>query len=143
MLSIPLNNRLIEKIESRSAISAVSLKKRKPKKDVVKINSKVLEKVESESENGEDEEMDEEPSTGSDETVCDVEADEMMNHTIPAPVHVAVPFMISQWQNMYVTVNVVKRITMKKSVVVFLCLDYFPEAKKTTLGKYYDKKHSL
>ncbi|XP_078328431.1 uncharacterized protein LOC111111585 isoform X2 [Crassostrea virginica] len=95
MLSIPLNNRLIEKIESRSAISAVSLKKKKPKKDVVKINSKVLEKVESESENGEDEEMDEEPSTGSDETVCDVEADEMMNHTIPAPVHVAVPFMIS------------------------------------------------
>ncbi|XP_078328432.1 uncharacterized protein LOC111111585 isoform X3 [Crassostrea virginica] len=94
MLSIPLNNRLIEKIESRSAISAVSLKKKKPKKDVVKINSK--EKVESESENGEDEEMDEEPSTGSDETaVCDVEADEMMNHTIPAPVHVAVPFMIS------------------------------------------------
>ncbi|XP_078328453.1 uncharacterized protein LOC111111585 isoform X11 [Crassostrea virginica] len=67
MLSIPLNNRLIEKIESRSAISAVSLKKKKPKKDVVKINSKV----------------------------CDVEADEMMNHTIPAPVHVAVPFMIS------------------------------------------------
>ncbi|XP_078328567.1 uncharacterized protein LOC144623761 isoform X8 [Crassostrea virginica] len=106
-------------------------------------NKNVLEKVESESENGEDEEMDEEPSTGSDETVCDVEADEMMNHTIPAPVHVAVPFMISQWQNMYVTVNVVKRITMKKSVVVFLCLDYFPEAKKTTLGKYYDKKHSL
>ncbi|XP_078323407.1 uncharacterized protein LOC144622497 isoform X5 [Crassostrea virginica] len=107
-------------------------------------NKNVLEKVESESENGEDEEMDEEPSTGSDETaVCDVEADEMMNHTIPVPVHVAVPFMISQWQNMYVTVNVVKRITMKKSVVVFLCLDYFPEAKKTTLGKYYDKKHSL
>nr|XP_022336912.1 uncharacterized protein LOC111133106 [Crassostrea virginica] len=123
MLSIPLNNRLIEKIESRSAISAVSLKKKKPKKDVVKINSKVLEKVESESENGEDEEMDEEPSTGSDETaVCDVEADEMMNHTIPAPVHVAVPFMISTaMANMYVTVNVVKRITMKKSVVVFLC----------------------
>ncbi|XP_078328438.1 uncharacterized protein LOC111111585 isoform X9 [Crassostrea virginica] len=58
-------------------------------------NKNVLEKVESESENGEDEEMDEEPSTGSDETVCDVEADEMMNHTIPAPVHVAVPFMIS------------------------------------------------
>ncbi|XP_078318548.1 uncharacterized protein LOC144617776 isoform X7 [Crassostrea virginica] len=57
----------VEKIESRSAISAVSLKKKKPKKDVVKINSKV----------------------------CDVEADEMMNHTIPAPVHVAVPFMIS------------------------------------------------
>ncbi|XP_078328471.1 uncharacterized protein LOC111133311 isoform X4 [Crassostrea virginica] len=59
-------------------------------------NKNVLEKVESESENGEDEEMDEEPSTGSDETaVCDVEADGMMNHTIPAPVHVAVPFMIS------------------------------------------------
>ncbi|XP_078318543.1 uncharacterized protein LOC144617776 isoform X2 [Crassostrea virginica] len=85
----------VEKIESRSAISAVSLKKKKPKKDVVKINSKVLEKVESESENREDEEMDDAPSTGSDETVCDVEADEMMNHTIPAPVHVAVPFMIS------------------------------------------------
>ncbi|XP_078328454.1 uncharacterized protein LOC144623736 isoform X1 [Crassostrea virginica] len=87
-----MNNRK----KSRPKISAASRKKKKPKMDVMKVNSKVLEKVESESENGEDEEMDEEPSTGSDETaVCDVEADEMMNHTIPAPVHVAVPFMIS------------------------------------------------
>nr|XP_022295304.1 uncharacterized protein LOC111105356 isoform X1 [Crassostrea virginica] len=77
MLSILMNNRLKEKFESRSAISAASLKKKKPKKDVVKVNSEVLEEVESESENGEDEEMDEEPSRGSDETaVCDVEADE-------------------------------------------------------------------
>ena len=40
----------------------------KIKSNICQFHNVVLEKVESESENGEDEEMDEEPSTGSDET---------------------------------------------------------------------------